>query len=181
MKKSTLLLLFILPLLAIAQPPGPPPGAPPPPPGAPGRPPKMGRKMMADHQNRLQALAVAHLTRVLDLTPAEAEKFWPVYNKYNEEVKKAMRDSTQKDVLEKQQGILNIRKKYQKDFQKILSPDRAQKIYKVEMEFREMVRKELEERRRMIEERRAPEQKGKNPRPTRNNPKEPHPDLPSSE
>lgn len=158
MKKIHLFMLFILPMMAIAQPPGPPPGAPPPPSG-PGMP-KMSRKMMAEHQNRLQALSIAHLTKVLDLTTAEAEKFWPVYNKYNEEVRKAMRDSTKQDVLEKQQEVLNIRKKYQKDFQKILSAERAQKIYKAEMEFREMVRKELDERRRMMDEKRA-EMEGK--------------------
>lgn len=154
MKKLQILLLFILPIMAMAQPPAPP------------RPPKggmfgPGRQMKAEHQNRLQALSVAHLTKVLNLTPVEAEKFWPVYNKYNEEVRKAVMDSTQRDVLDKQQEVLNIRRKYQKDFQKILSPERAQKIYKAEMEFRNMVRKELEDRRQMDFRRRAMDSKRK--------------------
>lgn len=147
MKKLYVLLLFVLPMLVMAQPPAPPR---PPKAGFPGQ----GRQMHAEHKNRLQALSVAHLTKELQLTPAEAEKFWPIYNKYNEEVRKAAMDSTKRDVLEKQQEVLNIRKKYQKDFQKILSPERTQKIFQAEMEFRNMVRKELESRRKEMDARR---------------------------
>ena len=147
MKKLYLLLLFVLPMMVMAQPPEPPH---PPRGGMPGP----RRQMKAEHQNRLQALSVAHLTKELQLTPAEAEKFWPVYNKYNEEVRKASMDSSKRDLLEKQQEVLNIRKKYQKDFQKILTQERTQKIFQAEMEFRNMVRKELDNRRKEIDQRR---------------------------
>ncbi|HLG04086.1 MAG TPA: hypothetical protein VI731_10860, partial [Bacteroidia bacterium] len=33
---------------------------------------------------RVQALKVAFITKHLNLTPAEAEKFWPVYNEYQD-------------------------------------------------------------------------------------------------
>lgn len=153
MKKLHLLLLFVLPIMAMAQPPEPPR----PPKGGMARP---GRQRMAEQKNRLQALSAAYLTKAIQLTPEEAEKFWPVYHKYTAEVRKTAIDSTKKDVLEKQQEVLNIRKKYQKDFQKILSPERTQKLYKAEMEFRNMVRKELYNRRKDIDpKRKAMEQR----------------------
>jgi hypothetical protein len=34
-------------------------------------------------QEKIQALKIAFITQKLKLTPAEAEKFWPVYNQYN--------------------------------------------------------------------------------------------------
>ena len=36
-------------------------------------------------QDRMKAERVAYLTSAMDLTPAEAEKFWPVYNNMESE------------------------------------------------------------------------------------------------
>ena len=41
---------------------------------------------------KFESLKIAHLTDALDLTPEVAEKFWPVYNKWNEQ-KKALRQA----------------------------------------------------------------------------------------
>ena len=35
-------------------------------------------------RDQLKAYKVAYITQQLDLTPTEAEKFWPLYNKYDE-------------------------------------------------------------------------------------------------
>lgn len=35
-----------------------------------------------ERENKIKALKVAYITENLDLSTAEAEKFWPVYNKY---------------------------------------------------------------------------------------------------
>lgn len=153
MKKVYLLLLIAIPLLAMAQPPVPQRGM------RGGLRGGMGmrgenRPINAENKNRLQALSVAFITKAVQLTPEEAEKFWPIYHKYSEDVRRATMDSTKKDVLEKQQEVLNIRKKYQKDFQKVLSPERTQKFFKAEQEFRNMVKNELEERRKNMPQRR---------------------------
>jgi hypothetical protein len=37
---------------------------------------------------RIEALKIAYLTRKLNLTTEEAQKFWPVYNKYADELRK---------------------------------------------------------------------------------------------
>jgi Spy/CpxP family protein refolding chaperone len=137
MKKIILILILSLPMMVIAQPgPGGGPG------GGPG-----------PRDGRLKSLEIAYLTRELNITPAEAEKFWPVYNKYQEEMRAAMTNSKEDDILDRQQQMLNIRKKYKNDFSKILTPERTNKLFEAEGKFRDMVRKELQERREMMEKR----------------------------
>ncbi|MDQ3109339.1 MAG: hypothetical protein M3R17_05550 [Bacteroidota bacterium] len=50
----------------------------------------------ASGSERVQALKVAFITERLDLTPAEAEKFWPVYNEYQDK-REAVRRQLQAD------------------------------------------------------------------------------------
>jgi hypothetical protein len=38
-------------------------------------------------QKKIQAMEVAYITKELNLSPEEAQKFWPVFNKYREDVK----------------------------------------------------------------------------------------------
>jgi hypothetical protein len=104
-------------------------------------------------EGRLKSLEIAYLTRELNITPSEAEKFWPVYNKYQDEMRTAMTSSKNDDVLDRQQQMLNIRKKYKNDFSKILTLERTNKLYEAEGRFRDMVKKELQERREMMEKR----------------------------
>ena len=44
-----------------------------------------------DSNDRMRAEKVAYLTAAMDLTPAEAEKFWPVYNDMEKARKEAFR------------------------------------------------------------------------------------------
>jgi len=142
MKRIILTLLLSLPIMVIAQPgSGRGPGA------------GQGAGQGPGRESRLKSLEIAYLTRELNITPAEAEKFWPVYNKYQEEMRSAMTSSKEDDILERQQQMLNIRKKYKNDFSKIITPERTNKLYEAEGKFRDMVRKELQERREMMEKR----------------------------
>jgi hypothetical protein len=50
----------------------------------------------ASGAERVQALKVAFITKALDLTSAEAEKFWPVYNEYQDK-RDAVRNQLQAD------------------------------------------------------------------------------------
>jgi hypothetical protein len=104
-------------------------------------------------EGRLKSLEIAYLTRELNITPSEAEKFWPVYNKYQDDMRTAMTNSKNDDVLDRQQQMLNIRKKYKSDFSRILTPERTNTLYEAEGKFRDMVKKELQERREMMEKR----------------------------
>lgn len=102
-------------------------------------------KTEAQHSpgERMRSLEIGYLTKELKLTPEEAEKFWPVYNKYKQELKSL---SSTDDELERQQEVLNIRKKYKKDFTEILDPTRSQTVYDAEDRLRVLVKKELEQR-----------------------------------
>lgn len=96
---------------------------------------------------RLEAMHVAYLTRELALTPEEAQQFWPVYNKYRRELKNTFDQSTpNQDPLERQQKMLDIRKKYRDDFSKSLGRERANKVFNSADRFREMVKHAAEKR-----------------------------------
>jgi hypothetical protein len=41
-------------------------------------------------QEKLQAARIAFITTRLDLKPEQAEKFWPIFNQYNEQREKTM-------------------------------------------------------------------------------------------
>lgn len=101
---------------------------------------------------RLEALKIAYLTKKLNLTTDEAQRFWPVYNAYIADMKRVKADERNADELEKDEKILAVRKKYQQEFSKALSPDRANQFFKAEKEFYGFVAKELQERRQQRQE-----------------------------
>src|SRR6476469_10296781 len=93
--------------------------------------------------NRIEALKIAYITRELNLTHDESQKFWPVYNAYFEEIKSA-RQSNTNDEIAFDEKVLGIRKKYKADFNKVLGNDqRTNKIFTIERSYQEMLRKEL--------------------------------------
>jgi hypothetical protein len=95
---------------------------------------------------RLEAIKVAFVTNALNLTEEEAQKFWPVFNKYTAEIK-AARQANKEDELQKEEEVLAIRKKYKPEFKKILNDDaRVNKIYSLEKDFINMLQKELKKR-----------------------------------
>lgn len=117
---------------------------------------------------RYRSEKVAFLTTNLDLTPEEAQEFWPVYNKMDKEKSEAqqrrrelehkVRDAgeTLSDdeivkltrefaaTMEKEGALPN---KYNEEFLKILPPKKVLKLYKVESEFRmHMIKKYRDQR-----------------------------------
>ena len=95
---------------------------------------------------KVDALKIAFLTQKLQLTSAEAEKFWPVYNQYEDELQGVRRDNKTGDMLEGEQKLLDIRKKYKGSFEKILGPQKVNTLYGAEKEFRNILIKRLKER-----------------------------------
>ncbi|MCC6289328.1 MAG: hypothetical protein IT249_15725 [Chitinophagaceae bacterium] len=95
---------------------------------------------------RIKSLEIAYFTRQLQLTPEEAEKFWPVFNQYRKELKAGIMESAGADQLDKEQKILDIRKKYKKSFATVLDNERAQKFYNAEDRFKMLVKKEMNNR-----------------------------------
>ena len=44
-------------------------------------------------QQDIESLKVAFISRELELTPEEAQKFWPLYNQYSKELKVTVKDN----------------------------------------------------------------------------------------
>ncbi|WP_298486655.1 hypothetical protein [uncultured Maribacter sp.] len=68
-----------------------------------------------DHE-KIKALKIAYLTEKLDLTTNEAQKFWPVYNAYEEKVEK-IRMQQRSEIHEK---LREIGKLSEKELNKLL-------------------------------------------------------------
>jgi hypothetical protein len=108
----------------------------------------IGIKIRAQNGNRLEALKIAYITNKLNLSPEEAQKFWPIYNQYALELKvarlKAVNNKSSE--IELDENILNIRKKYSVLFGQFLSPAKVDTFFKSEKEFGHFVEKEIERR-----------------------------------
>ncbi|MEO6820774.1 MAG: hypothetical protein ABI266_04965 [Ginsengibacter sp.] len=96
---------------------------------------------------KVQALKIAFLTQKLQLTSAEAEKFWPVYNQYENEIQSVRKENKSGDMLDGEQKLLDTRKKYKDSFERILGPQKLNTLFIAEKEFRTILIKRLKERR----------------------------------
>jgi Spy/CpxP family protein refolding chaperone len=119
-----------------------------------------------ERMQEIKAQKTAFLTQRLDLTPAEAEKFWPIYNQFDKEqeaVRKEMRDthkSVKKDndlteaeaaaAIDREmvgrQKELDIRKKYSAEFKKVIGAVKTLKLGKAERDFHKELIKRVRDR-----------------------------------
>ncbi len=84
-------------------------------------------------QERIQALYVAYVSQQLQFTPEEAQKFWPVHTQFTTELKAIKKDLPE---LDRQQARLDIKKRYQENFNRIIGPNRCERFFRMEGEFR---------------------------------------------
>lgn len=105
--------------------------------------------------DKIKALYIAYITEQLTITSAEAQSFWPVYAQYENELKMIPTS----DVLGSQQKILDVKKKYQDKFSKILGAERTNTFYLKDGEFRK----------RMIDRLRTMRQQTNGPKPGKKN------------
>jgi len=107
---------------------------------------------------RLEALKIGYLTKKLNLSTDEAQKFWPIYNQYMGEIRKTRIDARQnkEGEIPTEEKLLNIRKKYNGEFNKALSSEKVNTFFKAEKEFGTVLQKELMERRMQQRENRKP-------------------------
>jgi hypothetical protein len=85
----------------------------------------------------IEALKVAFLSKQLELTPEEAQQFWPVYNQYSTELKQIIKSDP--DVLDRDERVLNVRKSYKDQFVRILGPDRLNRLFEAEGRFHQLL------------------------------------------
>jgi hypothetical protein len=103
---------------------------------------------VAQNGRNLAALKIAYITKRLDLSPEEAQKFWPYYNQYSEELIRTRQDAIRnsKSEIELDEALLNVRKKYSTLFSQALSPQKVDIFFKSEKEFGHYVQEEIKNR-----------------------------------
>lgn len=95
---------------------------------------------------KINTVKIAYITNQLNLTPTEAQQFWPIYNRYFSEVKNAQQESPD-DIVAFQEKLVNIRKKYKPEFKSVLgADDRVNKVYTAEAKFISLLKDELKNR-----------------------------------
>lgn len=117
-------------------------------------------------QQKIQSLKMAYLTQQLDLSPKQAQKFWPVYNQYQQEMQQINRERRQntqernnlKNPTDQQieqslnrdfqlrQQALQLRENYRKQFRNVIPPRKVSKLYQSEREFNMKLIQELRRR-----------------------------------
>jgi Spy/CpxP family protein refolding chaperone len=123
-------------------------------------------------KERIESAKIGFITRELQLTPDEAKAFWPIYNAMEAELKKANRDPLREGLktVRGEGGIDNlsdaqarellaeldkagaereaVRRKYQKEFLKVLPPQKVLKLHVAERKFKQEVMERLRDARK---------------------------------
>ena len=106
------------------------------------------RPMNKEQRERLELFSIQFITKKLNLTPAEAEKFWPVYNEQKAASRNLMQ-TAKEDEIAFQEAMLVIRKKFKKDLMPILkSEERVNLALKVDRDLLNRMRNEMMRRKR---------------------------------
>jgi len=148
MKKifNTLIVFFTAMQCMIAQPPPPPDDF-----DGPG-------------MEKIEAIKIGFITKKLKLTSEESQKFWPVFNQYEEEKKqirkstigslKELKEDGEFTAAEAEQAIarhvefkardLDLTKKYIAEFKKVLPVTKVAKLITVEEQFKKMLMKQAQ-------------------------------------
>jgi hypothetical protein len=117
-------------------------------------------------REKLDAYKVAFFTTRLNLTPQEAEKFWPVYNEFqnkrnsiqtermqlNRNVKQNELNMSDKEMTEAGDKLISLQvqeaslaMEYHKKFKEILSPVKVIRLYQAENQYRLQLLNELKQ------------------------------------
>ncbi|EAZ94590.1 hypothetical protein FBBAL38_12430 [Flavobacteria bacterium BAL38] len=124
-----------------------------------------------EKKEKVKALKVAYITEQLDLTTEEAQKFWPIYNAFDDkqselrhEKIRAILDRFEPGNVEKlsekdastlltqmesvEESLFALRKKFIKDLQGVISAKKIIKLKKAEEDFNRTLLRQIKERRK---------------------------------
>lgn len=137
---------------------------------------------------RMKSAKIAFITEHVNLSPEEAQTFWPLYNEMeqkredithnlmerfkhldeNEEVSEEQAEEIMQQRFAQEEALLDLKKEYHKKFTEVLPATRVLKLYEAEHKFRGMLMERLRgrdgERRPEGDRRRAPEKEKVEPR-----------------
>ena len=119
-----------------------------------------------DAMKKIESARIALITERLGLSPAQAEKFWPVYREYNierREIRQEFRTERQKvdmknlteeqskqlvqKSMEVKQSELNLEKEYSRRLSDVITTQQLFKLNNAEKDFRQMVLKRIQDQR----------------------------------
>jgi hypothetical protein len=103
---------------------------------------------------RVEAAKKTFMTNSLGLTPEEAQRFWPVYQRYQVELRQIQKernianrtttaDNNAYRDLQFEERILALKKKYRKEFIRVIPQEKAVRIHQAEREFTNQLLKQL--------------------------------------
>lgn len=114
----------------------------------------IGFSANAQSDPELKSIKIALLTERMNLTSQQSEKFWPVYNHYESEMKVVWREMRQlrekgdagnnsKQAVDRLQQLeedrVKIRGKYKDAFLKVINANQLASMYAAESEFKKML------------------------------------------
>ncbi len=125
------------------------------------------RMNKGERKEKVEAMKIAYITNKLELTPAEAQQFWPVFNEYENKIQ-AIRQSRRKDskdgvenfdqLSDKEveslidsevsfrQKELDVLKEYHSKFKTVLPIRKLAKLYRAQEDFKRELLKKIQER-----------------------------------
>jgi membrane-associated HD superfamily phosphohydrolase len=102
-------------------------------------------KAQPPSNEKMRALVIGYITKELDLTSEEAQKFWPIYNQYETEIKEARKQ--QKEELDLEEDVLKIRRSYKVKFKTAgISEQKVDKLFKAEKKLIHHIRQNIAKR-----------------------------------
>jgi hypothetical protein len=106
-------------------------------------------RLQAQDGQRLEAYKIAYLTKKLDLSPEEAQRFWPIYNRYTNDIRNVRQEQKDKNLseIDVEEKMLSVRKKYNGEFSKALSAEKINTFFRSEKDFKIEIQRVLQERR----------------------------------
>lgn len=124
-----------------------------------------------EKREKVKALKVAYITEQLELSSEEAQKFWPIYNAFDDKQSELRHEKmrailnrfhprnvdklTEKEAssllvqMEKiEEDLFYLRKKFIKDLQEVISAKKIIKLKKAEEDFNRELLKQMRDKRR---------------------------------
>lgn len=130
-----------------------------------------GGRLLKQKREQLKSVKVAFITEALELTSDEAQKFWPIYNAFEDKqfelrkekldaYRERMDDSSLDKLSDKEASTLlnqmentedelhQLRKKFVSDLRGVISPLKIIRLKKAEEDFKNKLLKQYRERRK---------------------------------
>lgn len=119
-------------------------------------------------RERIETMKVGFITKKLQLTTEEAQRFWPVYNKFSDEMEKLKKnakttlidelgspaamsdqeaDKALQEMLQFKQNEAELMKKYVVEFKKVLPVQKVVMLFKAELDFKKELLRQLRDKR----------------------------------